>query len=235
MIPKFLNGKQSGFTIIEVLVIVVVIAILAGIALVAYPAYQERARDSKRKADLHAIADAYKAAKADKGYDSELGFSILIPNFNIEGSSPEDHPTLAGNKEYPSQPGGTLGELGYLNDTVMDPKWVDPPNIDGSTISYSGYVLIPCLNSDKGFFMATRLEHPDSSNSGALGQLMDEIDTIPPNSSNPTDQNSCFYYKEGYNSAENNPLNGLILGPLRAVSKGLMDGSNGYNYAIYVK
>ena len=50
--------KQTGFTIVELLIVIVVIGILAAIALVAYGNVQQRARDASRKSDLAQIAKA---------------------------------------------------------------------------------------------------------------------------------------------------------------------------------
>lgn len=47
--------KQSGFTIVELLIVIVVIAILAAITIVAYNGIQQRARDSIRTDDLSTI------------------------------------------------------------------------------------------------------------------------------------------------------------------------------------
>ena len=47
--------KQTGFTIVELLIVIVVIAILAAITLVAYNGLQQRARDGKRAQDLTTI------------------------------------------------------------------------------------------------------------------------------------------------------------------------------------
>jgi prepilin-type N-terminal cleavage/methylation domain-containing protein len=40
------NKQQSGFTIVELLIVIVVIAILAAITVVAYNGIQDRARNS---------------------------------------------------------------------------------------------------------------------------------------------------------------------------------------------
>ena len=47
--------KQKGFTLIELLVVVAVIGILAAIVVVATGGVRQRARDTKRKADLSTI------------------------------------------------------------------------------------------------------------------------------------------------------------------------------------
>jgi general secretion pathway protein G len=42
------TNKQTGFTIVELLIVIVVIGILAAITLVAYNGLQDRANDSAR-------------------------------------------------------------------------------------------------------------------------------------------------------------------------------------------
>jgi prepilin-type N-terminal cleavage/methylation domain-containing protein len=56
----FGNKRQNdtGFTIIELIVVIVVISILAAIVLVAYPGYQMQARDNERKSDLSQVSTA---------------------------------------------------------------------------------------------------------------------------------------------------------------------------------
>jgi len=59
--------KQSGFTIVELLIVIVVIGILAAITIVAYNGVQQRARDSRRASDATTILKAlelYKTANA---------------------------------------------------------------------------------------------------------------------------------------------------------------------------
>lgn len=60
--------RQSGFTIVELLIVIVVIAILAAISIVAYNGIQERARDSQRAQDVKTIAKAMELFYTDKGY-----------------------------------------------------------------------------------------------------------------------------------------------------------------------
>jgi prepilin-type N-terminal cleavage/methylation domain-containing protein len=61
------KDKQSGFTIVELLIVIVVIAILAAITIVAYNGVQARARDAIRSDGLRAIVGALELYKADNG------------------------------------------------------------------------------------------------------------------------------------------------------------------------
>lgn len=59
--------KQTGFTIVELLIVIVVIGILATISIVAYNGIQGKARDSQRISDLNAIVKALEIHKANNG------------------------------------------------------------------------------------------------------------------------------------------------------------------------
>lgn len=52
-------GGLKGFTLIELLIVIVIISILAVIGVVTYSGIQNQAKDSKRKADVNALAKAY--------------------------------------------------------------------------------------------------------------------------------------------------------------------------------
>ncbi|MDT4867500.1 type II secretion system protein G [compost metagenome] len=61
-----LKQKQSGFTIVELLIVIVVIGILAAITVVAYNGIQQRARDTERTTDikqLHRSLERFYAVK----------------------------------------------------------------------------------------------------------------------------------------------------------------------------
>ena len=61
------NKDQSGFTIVELLIVVVVIGILASIVVVAYTGVVGQANDAKRAAELGSIASALELYHIDNG------------------------------------------------------------------------------------------------------------------------------------------------------------------------
>jgi len=62
------NFKQTGFTIVELLIVIVVIAILAAISVVAYNGVQARAHDSERQADIDAVSKKLSEFRIINGY-----------------------------------------------------------------------------------------------------------------------------------------------------------------------
>ncbi len=55
--------KQTGFTIVELLIVIVVIGILAAITIVAFNGIQERARVQQANSELNALAKAIQSAR----------------------------------------------------------------------------------------------------------------------------------------------------------------------------
>lgn len=51
-----LKQKQSGFTIVELLIVIVIIGILAGLVITTFVGIQQRARNSERQTDINSIA-----------------------------------------------------------------------------------------------------------------------------------------------------------------------------------
>jgi prepilin-type N-terminal cleavage/methylation domain-containing protein len=66
MLNKVKN--QSGFTIVELLIVIVVIGILAALVLNTFQGVQARARDTERKTDINSISTQLEAYYADYGY-----------------------------------------------------------------------------------------------------------------------------------------------------------------------
>ena len=65
--------KQSGFTLIELMVVMAIIAILATAGLSAYTGYIKKARDTKRISDLAAINTIILSEMASSGLPPTTG------------------------------------------------------------------------------------------------------------------------------------------------------------------
>lgn len=114
--------KQSGFTIVELLIVIVVIAILAAITLVTYNGIQVRARDTRRSTDIAAILQALDT------------YNILNSGYPRATSTDGD-----GFWEYSNETPGTFME--YLSATFPGSTPVDPVN--DMTHRYQYYVYSP--------------------------------------------------------------------------------------------
>lgn len=63
-----LQRKQSGFTIVELLIVIVVIGILAALVITTFTGIQQRARNTERETDIRAIHSQLEAFFAQQGY-----------------------------------------------------------------------------------------------------------------------------------------------------------------------
>lgn len=63
----YTKSRQSGFTIVELLIVIVVIGILAAITIVAYNGIQQRGRDAQRRSDVASLQKALELFRAEKG------------------------------------------------------------------------------------------------------------------------------------------------------------------------
>ncbi len=62
-----LKRKQSGFTIVELLIVIVVIIILAGLVITTFVGVQQKARDTERRTDINAVHAQVEAYYAQNG------------------------------------------------------------------------------------------------------------------------------------------------------------------------
>lgn len=62
------QSSQSGFTIVELLIVIVVIGILAALVVTTYSGIQAKGRDSQRQADLQALQTQIEAYYANNNY-----------------------------------------------------------------------------------------------------------------------------------------------------------------------
>lgn len=62
-----LKNKQSGFTIVELLIVIVVIGILAALVITTFSGIQQKGRDTERETDIKAIHGQLEAYYAQNG------------------------------------------------------------------------------------------------------------------------------------------------------------------------
>ena len=78
--------KQTGFTIVELLIVIVVIAILAAITIVAYNGIQDRARVSTIQTDLTNIKKKMYLYQVDKGQYPDSTVSLADADISVSKS-----------------------------------------------------------------------------------------------------------------------------------------------------
>ena len=61
------KSKQSGFTIVELLIVIVVIGILAGLVITTFTGIQQKARNTERQTDIKALHGQLEAYTAQNG------------------------------------------------------------------------------------------------------------------------------------------------------------------------
>lgn len=98
LLPKTSKNPQ-GFTLIELMVAIAIVAILSAIGMVAFSSVQKNGRDTRRRAELVAIANAIEAAKdqAAGTYTFPTATSTLANEFPgnskaAAGTDPKDYP-----------------------------------------------------------------------------------------------------------------------------------------------
>lgn len=93
------HKKQTGFTIVELLIVIVVIAILAAITIVAYNGIQNRAADTAVKSDLRNIASKLAVFNVDNSrYPTAAQLDTL--DFKLANTNYAISPTTVMNFTY---------------------------------------------------------------------------------------------------------------------------------------
>lgn len=134
-------GKQSGFTIVELLIVIVVIGILAAITIVAFNGVQAKARDTQRKQNLNDLAKMISIYRMDVG------------DYMTTGGG-------AGNGQGWVNSGGTtipqmLVNAGLLSNAT---SIRDPVCLAGGVTGCSGYLKVNCNTPSPRSVLLARLE-----------------------------------------------------------------------------
>lgn len=71
-------SKKNGFSLIELLVVITIIGILATIGMMSYRTANQKARDSRRQADIQAIQSALEVYRSQNDqYPGSIDDSVL--------------------------------------------------------------------------------------------------------------------------------------------------------------
>lgn len=95
-----LRRKQTGFTIVELLVVIVVIGILAAITIVAYNGVQNRASDAAVQSDLRNVGSAIARYKVTEGKLPSAPADYTTMNLRVSRNAYGHNYTPAGSSGY---------------------------------------------------------------------------------------------------------------------------------------
>lgn len=136
--------NQQGFTLIELLIVIAIIGILASVVLVSLNSGRIKARDVRRKSDLHQIALALEDYYAGNG-------TYVVTGTGWNGSSAGWFNYQGGS--YSLSIANGLKNLGYFSTPPRDPSI----SSDNQTPQYMKY---QCGN---GFYVYAKLENPSAN------------------------------------------------------------------------
>ena len=131
------QSKQTGFTIVELLIVIVVIGILATLVIVTFTGVQQKARNTKRQTDLVALDGHIEAFNGTNGYYPTLA-NMNDPSFisaNMKGLDPSA-------LKDPTGSSATLVSTPAVGAYAYEPT---PSGCDNATTECSGFTLTATL------------------------------------------------------------------------------------------
>ncbi len=142
--PK--NSQQSGFTMIEILVVLVVISLIMGIIFVFIPDARRQSRDKERQSDIDTLHSRLEEYYQDHGgYPSAISTSVFPPLdpavlIDPNGSSIKNNPPVA---------------------TQFAARSTTNPTLSGNQYTYTAYPT-GCNNNCVGYILKTVIETPST-------------------------------------------------------------------------
>jgi len=149
------KAQNSGFTLLELMVVIAIIGLLASIALIALQSARAKSRDAKRLADMTQMNTGLQLYFADfKGYPSTTAGlpQALVPTYASSLPSnpqPTDGSCTATNYPSPPTPVGSNGSNYYY--FASGTAYL---GADNTTMVYPDYAYFFCLGNQAGDFPA---------------------------------------------------------------------------------
>ncbi len=132
-----IRKQESGFTIVELLIVIVVIGILAALVLNTFQGVQARARDTERTTDVNALHTQYEVYYNDNGVypaNADAGTASNFPGLDTEALN---------------DPNGNALNTGSANDGSGEYFYnAAPSGCDNSTTNCTSYTLEVTLEAD---------------------------------------------------------------------------------------
>ena len=144
--------KQSGFTIVELLIVIVVIGILAALVITTFTGIQKRARDTERQTDIKALHGQMEAYYAQNGRYPTLA--------NINDATWRSNNVKGLDVEALRDPKGsanTLVDAVQADAYAYEVLASDDSACDNSTVDCAKYVLTATLESGGTYFAKSNL------------------------------------------------------------------------------
>lgn len=182
---KRIHGSK-GFTLVELMIVVIVIAILASITIVAYNSAQPAARDTKRKADLAAIAEAIQLYRQKYGNDIQSGSGC--------GSGGTGSGWF--NYNYPKPILSCLTDAGYLDGG----QFVDPSGCTTNGNNASGSPVGYC-HSINGKYGYTYMKYSSGTPPNQFTCLYARMETSDDTATLKSSSNPCYNASSVYTAS----------------------------------
>lgn len=164
-----MKHKQTGFTIVELLIVIVVIGILAAISAGAYNGMQARARDSIRMSDLANIKKAINVYHIDNGTWVEGASGC---GYNGDGMGWFNY---VNGTSYPKSVSRCLIEGGYLQNDILDPT----KGVTSSPSTGYAYMKYHCGTGDaQRVYIYAKLETRPQSTTATDGTCAGSVDEL---------------------------------------------------------